>query len=66
MFIDTHAHLFFENFKEDVDDVITRAKENGLDYIIVPATDIKTAKEAITLAEKYKQIYATVGIHPHD
>jgi TatD DNase family protein len=66
MFIDTHAHLFFENFKEDVDDVIVRAKENGVDYIVVPATDIKTAKEAISLAEKYEQIYATVGIHPHD
>jgi len=66
MFIDTHAHLFFENFKEDVDEVIQRAKDNGVDFIVVPATDIKTAKEAIKLAEKYEQIYATVGIHPHD
>ena len=66
MFIDTHAHLFFENFKEDVDEVIQRAKDNGVDFIVVPATDIKTAKEAITLAEKHEQIYATVGIHPHD
>ena len=66
MLIDTHAHLFFENFKEDVDEVIQRAKDNGVDFIVVPATDIKTAKEAITLAEKYEQIYATVGIHPHD
>lgn len=66
MFIDTHAHLFFENYKDDLDDVINRAKNKGVDYIIVPATDIKTAKEAIALAEKYEQIYATVGIHPHD
>ena len=66
MFIDTHAHLFFENFKEDVDDVIQRAKDSSVDFIVVPATDIKTAKEAIALAEKYEQIYATVGIHPHD
>ena len=66
MFIDTHAHLFFENFKEDVDDVIQRAKDNSVDFIVVPATDIKTAKEAIALAEKYEQIFATVGIHPHD
>lgn len=66
MFIDTHAHLFFENYKEDVDAVITHAKENGVNYIIIPATDIITAREAILLAEKYEQIYATVGIHPHD
>jgi TatD DNase family protein len=66
MFIDTHAHLFFENFKDDIDDVIARAKESRVDYIVIPATDIKTAKEAIELSEKYEQIYATVGIHPHD
>ena len=66
MFIDTHAHLFSDNFKDDVDEVINRAKENGVDFIIVPATDLATAKEAISLAEKYDQIYATVGIHPHD
>ncbi len=66
MFIDTHAHLFFENYKDDIDDVITRAKENGVDYIIIPATDLKTSHEAISLAEKYEQVYATVGIHPHD
>ncbi len=66
MFIDTHAHLFFDNFKEDIDEVLNRAKENSVDYIIVPATDLKTAQEAISLSEKYEQIYATVGIHPHD
>jgi TatD DNase family protein len=66
MFIDTHAHLFFDNFKEDLNEVLNRAKENSVDYIIVPATDLKTAHEAISLSEKYEQIYATVGIHPHD
>jgi len=66
MFIDTHAHLFFENYKDDIDDVLRRAEENGVDYIVIPATDLKTAREAITLAEKYVQVYATVGVHPHD
>lgn len=66
MFIDTHAHLFFENFKDDIDAVLSRAKENGVDYVIVPATDLKTSQEAISLAENYEQVYAAVGIHPHD
>ncbi len=66
MFIDTHAHLFFENYKDDIDEVILRAKENKVDFIIIPATDLKTAKEAILLSEKYENIYATVGVHPHD
>lgn len=66
MFIDTHAHLFFDNFNDDLDEVVDRAKENHVDYIIVPATDIKTAKQVIELTEKYEMVYGTVGVHPHD
>ena len=49
MFIDTHAHLFYPNFEEDLDEVISRAKKNEVDFILVPATDIKTSKQVITL-----------------
>lgn len=66
MFIDTHAHLFFDNFKNDIEAVIKNARKAEVDFIIVPATDIKTSSETILLAEKYENIYATVGIHPHD
>lgn len=66
MFVDTHAHLFYENFKDDIDDVINRAKENGVDYILVPSTDLKTAEETLKLCDKFDFIYAAVGIHPHD
>ena len=66
MFIDTHAHLFYPNFEEDLDEVISRAKENKVDYILVPATAIKTSEEVIKLTEKYEMIYGAVGVHPHD
>lgn len=66
MFVDTHAHLFYENFKDDLEQVIFRAKENLIDYIIVPATDLETSKIAIELSEKYDFIYAAVGVHPHE
>lgn len=66
MFVDTHAHLFYENFKDDIDVVINRAKENGVDYILVPSTDLKTAEETLKLCDKFDFIYAAVGIHPHD
>jgi TatD DNase family protein len=66
MFIDTHAHLFYPNFSGEVDEVINRAKSEGVDYIIVPATDLASSAQAIALAEKYEFIYASVGIHPHD
>jgi TatD DNase family protein len=66
MFIDTHAHLFYPNFSEDLDNVIEKAKSSGIDYILVPATDIETAKQTLALADKYDMIYAAVGIHPHE
>ncbi len=66
MFIDTHAHLFYPNFNEDLDAVIGRAKESGIDYIITPATDLETSGKVIELIEKYDFIYGTVGIHPHE
>ncbi len=66
MYIDTHAHLFYSNFKGEEEEVIARAKEAGVDYIIVPGTDIATSRQAVELAEKYDFIYAAAGVHPHD
>lgn len=66
MFIDTHTHLFLKNFDEDRDQVIKNALDAGVKYMLVPATDIETAKQAIALAEKYESIYVAVGVHPHD
>jgi len=66
MFIDTHAHLFYPNFENDLDNVIEKAKNSGVDFIIVPGTDIETSKKAIQLAEKFDFIFAAVGVHPHD
>jgi len=66
MFIDTHAHLFYPNFEGEVDEIIARAKNEGVDFILVPATDLKTAQQVIDLTNKYKMVYGAVGIHPHD
>lgn len=67
MLIDTHAHLWFDDFKDDLDDVLARAKEAGVKKIIVPGTDKKSNQQAIELAKKYPGIiYAAVGIHPEE
>jgi TatD DNase family protein len=66
MYIDSHAHLFNEDFGRDLHDVILRAQEAGVDKIIVPGTNEKTSHEALELAAKYEHIYACVGFHPHD
>ena len=66
MFIDSHAHLFFKDFKDDLDDVIKRAQEAGVDYIVNPGTDLETSRQSIELAERFEMVYACVGFHPHD
>ncbi len=66
MFIDTHAHLFYPNFENDLDDVIKNSVEAGVDKIIVPATDIPTSEKVLELVKKYDFIYGAVGVHPHD
>jgi TatD DNase family protein len=65
MLIDTHAHLWFDDFRDDLELVLLRAKEAGVEKMIVPGTDINSSKKAIELAKKYPGvIYAAVGVHP--
>ncbi|HGJ66371.1 TPA: TatD family deoxyribonuclease [bacterium] len=66
MLIDTHAHLQMKDFKSDLDNVLRRAKDAGVDYIINSSFDIPSSQDAVKLAEKYDNLYASVGIHPHD
>ncbi len=64
--VDTHAHLEMKDFDHDRDDIIARAVAAGVTKIITVGTSISSSRTAIKLAEKYPQIYAGVGIHPHD
>ena len=65
MLIDTHAHLDFPEFAEDLDHVLLRAKQAGVERIITIGTTLQSSRKAIQLAERYPQIYASVGIHPN-
>lgn len=64
MIIDTHCHLNFEDFNEDIDSIFERAINQQVEKIIVIGTDHKSNLKAIQLAETYRNMYATVGIHP--
>jgi len=64
--IDTHVHLYDAKFDSDRDEVIRRAIDSGVTAMIVPGIDVTTSKQAIELSEKYGEIYAAVGIHPHE
>lgn len=65
MLVDTHAHLDFEDFDSDREEVIKRAIDAGVRYIIVPGIDVRTTRAAIALAERHDMIYAAAGIHPN-
>lgn len=64
--VDTHCHLDFADFDADREDVIKRAAEAGVKYIINVASSIEGSRKSVELANKYDSIYASVGIHPHD
>jgi TatD DNase family protein len=66
MLIDTHAHLEMREFNDDRDEVIKRAREAGVEYIITIGTTVESSRDAVMLADKYDFIYAAIGIHPHE
>jgi TatD DNase family protein len=64
MLIDTHAHLDFPDFANDLEDVLRRAEEADVKRVITIGTSIESSRRAIELAEKYPSVYATIGVHP--
>ncbi len=66
MLIDTHAHLEMREFDDDREDVIKRAHEAGVEYIVTIGTTVESSRDAVLLADKYDFIYAAIGIHPHE
>ncbi|MEX2212652.1 MAG: TatD family hydrolase [Phycisphaeraceae bacterium] len=62
---DTHCHLTYDGLYNRIDDVLRGAAEAGVHRMISVGTSPDDAKKAAALAEKYEQVYATVGLHPH-
>ncbi len=65
MLIDTHCHLNFQAFENDIEKVINSAKKEGVEKIIIPGAKIDSSEKAIAIANKYDGCYAAIGIHPH-
>ena len=62
--VETHAHLDYPDFANDVDDVLRRATDAGVTRIITIGTSVESSRRAIALAEKYPAVYAAIGVHP--
>ena len=62
--VETHAHLDYPDFANDLDDVLRRANEAGVTRIITIGTSIESSRRAVDLAEKYSSVYAVIGVHP--
>lgn len=65
MLVDTHSHIYTEDFSEDIADVIQRAYENEVRKIVLPNIDSSSVKRMLDLVEQYPQIcFPLMGLHP--
>ncbi len=62
---DTHCHLNFEDYQDDLGDVLDRAQAAGLRRILVPAIDLDSSKRILPLVEENPMLYAAIGVHPN-
>ncbi len=66
MMIDSHAHLELRDFDSDREDVIKRARDAGVDAIVTIGIDLNDCRKAVEIAGNHDEVYAAVGIHPHE
>ncbi len=64
--IDTHCHINDEKYKNDIDQIVQRAIDSGVKKMICVGVDLETSEEAILISDKFEEVYATVGYHPHE
>lgn len=66
MLIDTHTHLDDARYNDDREAMIARAREAGVDAFVTIGCDLVTSQSAVTLADQYPFVYASIGVHPHE
>ena len=66
MLVDSHCHLDFPEFEGELDDVVVRAGEAGIGHMLTICTRVTKFDGVLAIAEKYDNIFCTVGVHPHN
>ena len=65
MYIDTHAHIFLDEFRKDIDEVVKRAMDHGVEKILLPNIDETTIDDMMELENRYPDVcHAMMGLHP--
>jgi TatD DNase family protein len=66
MLVDTHAHIQFEDYRAELDEVLDRAHDAGVEKILMVGVDELNSAEAVAVAKAYQNLWAVVGLHPHE
>ncbi len=66
MIIDSHCHLTYEPMSSSLDETIRRANQEGIDYMLTISTEDKSFNNILEILKKYKSVYGSYGIHPHE
>lgn len=66
LLVDSHCHLDFKDFEGETDDVVARAREAGVGLMVTIGTKVTEFEKVLSVAERYPNIFCTVGIHPHE
>src|SRR5271168_427060 len=65
MLIDSHCHLDFPDFASELDAVVGRARGAGIERMVTISTRVKRHAEVLAIAERFPDVYCSVGTHPH-
>ena len=65
MLVDSHCHLDFPDFADQLDGVVARAQAAGIGHIVTISTRVRRHAAVLAIAERFPQIYCSVGTHPH-
>jgi len=66
MLVDSHCHLDFPDFAQELDAVVARAEAAGIGCMLTISTHLDKFPGVLAVAERYPQVYCTVGVHPHE
>ena len=66
MLVDSHCHLDFPDFAEELDEVVQRARDVGIGRMVTICTRVKKFDQVLALAERFEDVFCSVGTHPHN